>query len=84
VFIRYRELRLSVKMCAGSCGNSWLRINSVWWMADISTRSMFCKPISLCAIFILSSGFHIPYPAFPGSHISTMILLGGVNDPSVK
>jgi hypothetical protein len=29
VFMRYRELRLSVKICAGSWGNSWLRTSSV-------------------------------------------------------
>jgi uncharacterized membrane protein YfcA len=29
VFMRYRELRLSVKICVGSWGNSWLRMSSV-------------------------------------------------------
>ena len=29
VFMRYRELRLSVKICAGSWGNSWLSMSSV-------------------------------------------------------
>jgi hypothetical protein len=29
VFMRYRELRLSVKICADSWGNSWLRMSSV-------------------------------------------------------
>jgi hypothetical protein len=29
VFMRYRELRLSVKICAGSSENSWLRISNV-------------------------------------------------------
>jgi hypothetical protein len=24
--MRYRELRLSIKICAGSWGNSWLRM----------------------------------------------------------
>jgi hypothetical protein len=47
VFMRYRELRLSVKMCAGSWGNSWVRVSSVWCMADISAWSMFCRPTSL-------------------------------------
>jgi hypothetical protein len=55
--MRYRELRLSVKICAGSWGNSWLRMRSVWYMADISARSIFCSPISLLDIFILRSGF---------------------------
>jgi hypothetical protein len=27
--MRYRELRLSVKICVGSWGNSWLRMSSV-------------------------------------------------------
>jgi hypothetical protein len=57
VFMRYRELRLFVKICAGSWGNSWLRMSSVWYMADISPRSMFCSPISLLDIFILRIGF---------------------------
>jgi hypothetical protein len=52
VLMRYRELRLSVKICASSWGNSWLRISSVWYMADISALSMFCSPISLFDIFI--------------------------------
>jgi hypothetical protein len=69
VFIRYRELRLSVNICAGSWGNSWSRISNVWYMADISTVSMFCSPISLLDIFILRSGFHMPYPALAGSHM---------------
>jgi hypothetical protein len=56
-------------MCAGSWGNSCLRMSSVWYMADISALSMFCTPISLHAIFILRSGFHMPYPALAGSHI---------------
>jgi hypothetical protein len=60
VFMRYRELRLSVKIYAGSWGNSWLRMSSVWYMADISARSMFCSPISLLDIFILRSGFQMP------------------------
>jgi uncharacterized membrane protein YfcA len=29
VFMRYREFRLSVKICAGSWGNSWLRMSNV-------------------------------------------------------
>ena len=32
MFIRYRELRLSVKICAGSWENSWSRMSSVWYM----------------------------------------------------
>jgi hypothetical protein len=38
-------------------GDSWLRMSSVWYMADISARSMFCSPISLLDIFVLKSGF---------------------------
>jgi hypothetical protein len=83
VFMRYRELRLSVKICAGSWGNSWLRMSSVWYMADISALSMFCSPISLLDIFILRSGLQIPYPALAGSHMFSESFLGGVNDPSV-
>jgi hypothetical protein len=30
VLIRYNEFKLSVKMCAGSLGNSCVRICSVW------------------------------------------------------
>jgi hypothetical protein len=52
-------------------------------MADISVRRMFCSPINLCDMFILSSGFHMPYPALAGSQITTVTFLGGVNDPSV-
>jgi hypothetical protein len=29
VFMKYRELRLSVKICADSWGNSWLKMSSV-------------------------------------------------------
>jgi hypothetical protein len=81
--MRYRELRLSVKMCTGSWRNSWVRVSSVWCMADISARSMFCRPTSLFDIFILSSGFQLPYPALVASHISLVSFLGGVNDPSM-
>jgi hypothetical protein len=35
-------------------------------MADISARRMFCSPINLCDMFILSSGFHMLYPALAG------------------
>ena len=81
--MRYRELRLFVKICADSCGNSWLRISSVWYMAHISALSMFCSPISLFDIFILRNGFQMPYPALAGFHIFSENFLGGVNDPSV-
>jgi hypothetical protein len=60
VLMRYSEFRLSVKMCAGSLGNSYVRICKVWWIADISARSIFCRPISLWGRLILSSGFHMP------------------------
>jgi hypothetical protein len=69
VLMRYRELRLSVKICAGSWGNSWLRMSSVCYMAVISPLNMFCSPISLLDIFILRSGFQMPYPALAGSHM---------------
>jgi hypothetical protein len=78
VFMRYRELRLSVKIYAGSWGNSWLRMSSVWYMADISARSMFCSPISLLDIFILRSRFQMPYPALTGSHMFSESFLGGI------
>jgi hypothetical protein len=52
-------------------------------MADISARSIFCKPMSLFDIFILSNRFHIPYPALSSFHISSVIFLRVVNDPSV-
>jgi hypothetical protein len=81
VFIRYRELRLSVKKCAGSWGNSCLRMStSVWYMADICARSMFCSPSSLLDIFILRSGFEMPYPAFIGFHMFLESFLGGINE----
>jgi hypothetical protein len=83
VFIRYSELRLSVKMCASSWGSSWSRMSSVWYMADISTLSMFCSPISLFDIFIFRSGFHMPYPALASSHMFSASFLGGVNEPFV-
>jgi hypothetical protein len=83
VFMRYRELRLSVKICAGSWGNSWLRMSSVWYMADIPARRMFCRPINLLDMFILRSGFQMPYLALAGSHMLSESFLGGVNDPSM-
>jgi hypothetical protein len=52
-------------------------------MADISTLSMFCSPISLLDIFILRSGFQMPYPALVGFQMFSESFLGGVNDPSV-
>jgi hypothetical protein len=30
VLMRYNELRLSVKMCADSLGNSWVSICRIW------------------------------------------------------
>jgi hypothetical protein len=80
VFMRYRELRLSVKICTGSCGNSWLSMSSVWYIADISALSIFCSPISLLDIFILRSGFQMPYLALAGFHIFSESFLEGVND----
>jgi hypothetical protein len=81
--MRYSEFKLSVKMCAGSLGNSCVRIYKVWWIADISARSMFCRPISLWRRFILSSRFQMPYLACVGSHVPLACCLGGVNDPSM-
>jgi hypothetical protein len=52
-------------------------------MADIFARRMFCRPINLLDIFILRSGFQMPYPALIGSHMLSESFLGGVNDPSV-
>jgi hypothetical protein len=52
-------------------------------MADISARNMFRNPISLLDMFILSTGFQMPYPALAGSHMLSESFLGGVNDPSV-
>jgi hypothetical protein len=52
-------------------------------MADISVRRMFCSPINLCDMFILSSGFRMPYPALAGSQITLVTFWGGVNDLSV-
>jgi hypothetical protein len=72
-----------VKICAGSLGNSCVRICRVWCIADISAHNIFCSPISLWGRFILSSGFQMPYPACARSHISLACCFGGVNDPSV-
>jgi hypothetical protein len=65
--MRYREFRLSVKICAGSLGSSCMSICKVWCIAEISAQSMFCSPISLWGRFILYSGFQMPYPARAGS-----------------
>ena len=83
MFMRYRELRLSQKICIGSWGNSWLRMSSVWYMANISTLRMFCRPINLLDIFILRSGFWMLYLALASSHMLSESLLGGVNDSSI-
>jgi hypothetical protein len=83
VFMRYRELRLFVKMSVGSWENSWMKISSIRYMADISAWSMFCRPTSLFDIFTLSNRFQMPYPALTSSHISSVSFLGGINDPSV-
>jgi hypothetical protein len=83
VFMMCNELRMSVKICVGSSGNSWLRMSNVWYMADISALSMFCSPISLRDIFILRNGFQMPYPVLIGSHMFSESFLGGVNDPSM-
>ena len=39
-------------------------------MADIFARNIFFSPISLWERFIFSSGFHMPYLACAGSHVS--------------
>jgi hypothetical protein len=52
-------------------------------MAEISALSLFYNPISLLDIFILRSGFQMPYSALAGSHMFSESFLGGVNDPSV-
>jgi hypothetical protein len=83
MLMRYNEFKLSMKMCAGSLGNSCVIICRVWCMADISARSMFCRPISLWGRFILCSGFQMPYPACVGSQKPLACCLGGINDPSV-
>jgi hypothetical protein len=49
----YSGFKLSVKMYAGSLGKSCVRISKVWWIANISARSIFCSPISLWGRFIL-------------------------------
>jgi hypothetical protein len=72
-----------VKICAGSLGNSYVRICRVWCIADISACNIFCSPISLWGRFILSSGFQMPYLACAGFHISLACGFGGENDPSV-
>jgi hypothetical protein len=58
-------------------------VYGIWYMADISTLSMFCSPITLLAIFILRSGFQMPYPTLTGSHMFSESFLRGVNDLSV-
>jgi hypothetical protein len=83
VLMRYREFKLSVKMCVGSLGNSCISICKVWWIADISARSMFCSPISLWERFILCCRFQMPYPACARSQKPLAYCLGGVNDPFV-
>jgi hypothetical protein len=35
-------------------------------------------------MFILNNGFHMPYWALAGSHVSFVSCLDGVNDPSVQ
>jgi hypothetical protein len=59
VLMRYREFRLFVKIYTGLLGNSCVSIYKVWWIADISARSMFYSSISLWGRFILSSGFQM-------------------------
>ena len=56
-------------------------MNSVWYMADISARRMFCKPINLLDMFIFRSGYQMPYLALTGFHMLSESFLGGVNDP---
>jgi hypothetical protein len=58
-------------------------MRSVWYMAEISALSLFYNPISLLDIFILRSGFQMPYPALAGSHIFSESFSGGVNEPSM-
>jgi hypothetical protein len=53
------------------------------YMADISARSMFFSLISLLDIFILRSGFQMPYPALAGSHMFSESFLGGIHELSV-
>ena len=69
-----------MKICAGSLGNSCVRICRVWCIADISVLSIFCSLINLWGRFILSIGFQMPYPACAGSHIPLACGFGGIND----
>ena len=72
-----------MKICAGSLGNSCVRICKVWCMAIISAYRIFCNPISFWGRFIFSSGFHMPYLACVESHIPLACCFGGVNEPSI-
>ena len=49
-------------------------------MAYIYARSMFYSPISLLDIFILRSGFQMPYPALVGSYMFSESFLGAIKD----
>ena len=72
-----------MKICADSLGNSCVRICSVWCIAVISARNIFCSPTNLCGRFIFNRGFHMPYPACGETQNPLACFFGGVNDPSI-
>ena len=83
VFRRYKTLRQSMKMCAGSFWYVVVRRQRVWCIAINSALSMFWSPRSLSVILRFLKGLYIPYHVLSLFQCPRVISLGGMNDPSV-
>jgi hypothetical protein len=70
VLMRYMEFKLFVKMCAGSFGNSCVRIYKVWW--NVSFQHGVCFVVLLVfggGLFLeVSSRCHIQLVLGPKIH----------------
>ena len=80
VFMRYKTLRQSIKMCAGSFQYVVVRRRKVWCIAMSYVRRIFWSPGNHTAILRFLKGL---YPALSHFQCSWVIALGGINDPFV-
>ena len=83
VFMRYKILRQSIKMCDGSFQYVVVRRRRVWCKTMSYARRIFWSSGSLSAILRFLKGLYMPYPAFSRFQCSWVIALGGINDPSL-
>ena len=74
MFRRYKTLRQSVKICAGSFRYVVVRRHRVWWIAIISARSIFWSPGSLSAILRFLKGYICHILLFLVSNVLGLLL----------